>query len=173
MGSCLFMLDYQNWKPSRHLIVPAFSMANIKRVRKLFEDSIQLFLNNIEKYATSEKPFDVRPYFESFILDTTLRAFFGTEIDSANDSKNPLVVNSREIFMKDVSLEQLTALSFPTLAKILDLRAVNRNATDFMTKLIQTIIYERKQNNNKRNDLLQILIESNYFNAKTSSKMSE
>jgi len=167
------MLEYQTWKPSRQLLVPAFSMANIKRVRKLFEDSIQLLLNNIEKYAISEKPFDVRPYLESFILDTTLRAFFGTEIDSANDSKNPLVVNSREIFMKDVSLEQLTALTVPTLEKILDLRAVNRNATNFMTKLIQTIIYERKLNNNKKNDLLQILLDSTYVNEKTSSKISE
>jgi hypothetical protein len=75
--------------------------------------------------------------------------------------------------MKDVSLEQLTALSVPTLAKILDLRAINRNATDFMTKLIQTIICERKQNNIKRNDLLQILLESDYVNEKTSSKISE
>jgi cytochrome P450 len=167
------MLDYHSWKPSRKLLGPAFSMASIKRVRKLFEDSIQLFLNNIEKCAISGKPFDIRPYLESFVLDTSLRSFFGTEIDSANDSKNPLVTNSRDIFMKDISLEQLTALLAPTFAKIFDLRTLNRKATNFMTKLIQTIINERKHNNHKCNDLLQILLESNYVNESTSSKISE
>jgi cytochrome P450 family 3 subfamily A/cytochrome P450 family 3 subfamily C len=148
-------------------------MASIKRVRKLFEDSIQLFLNNIEKCAISGKPFDIRSYLESFVLDTSLRSFFGIEMDSANDSKNPLVTNSRDIFMKDISLEQLIALSAPTIAEILDLRAFSRKATDFMTKLLQTIINERKHNNHKRNDLLQILLESNYINENTSSKLSE
>jgi cytochrome P450 len=171
-GSSLFVLDYQSWKLSRHLLAPAFTTASIKRVKKLFDDLIQLLLNNIEKCVISGKPFDIRPYLESFVLDTILRSFFGTEIDSANDSKNPLVTNSRDVFMKDLSLEQLTALSAPIVAKILDLRALNGKATDFMTKLIQTIINERKQNNYKCNDLLQILLESKYVNENT-SKISE
>ena len=160
------------WKPSRYLIVPAFSLANLKRIRKLFEDSIQLFLNSIEKFAISEECFDVRPYFESFVLDTVLRAFFATEVDSANDSTNPLVLNSRRIFMKDISIEQLLALFSPTLSKIFDFRVADRTAMDFMTKLIQKMIDERKQHNIKRNDLLQILLDSTDDSPKT-SKISQ
>ena len=109
-GKSLFLLDYDLWKPSRQLMVPTFSLANIKRIRNLFEDSIQLFMNNMEKFAISGEPFDIRPYFESFVLDTILRAFFATEVDSAKESNNPLVINSRKIFMKDISFEQFIAL---------------------------------------------------------------
>jgi cytochrome P450 len=159
-GKSLFALDYNEWKPSRHLISPTFSLASIKRNRKLFDDSILIFLKNLEKYAISEKPFDIRSCFKSYALDTILRAFFATEVDSANDS--------RKIFMKDLSLEQLLALFSPKLSKIFDFRAIDKTATNYMSKTIQKIINERKQNNTKSNDLLQILLDSTYDSLKTS-----
>ncbi len=167
-GKSIFDLDYNEWKPSRHLISPAFSLANIKRSRKLFDDSILIFLKNLEKCAISGKPFDIRPCFESYALDTILRAFFGAEVDSANDSTNLLVLNSRKIFMKDLSLEQLLALFSPKLSKIFYFRAIDKTATKYMSKIIQRIINERKQNNTKSNDLLQILLDSTDDSLKTS-----
>jgi len=173
VGKSLFLLDYDLWKPSRHLIVPVFSMANLKRIRKLFEQSIETFLNNIQKFAISGEPFDIRPYFESFILDTILRAFFATEVDSVNDTTNLLVVNSRRLFMKDISIEQLIALFSPKLSKIFGFRVLDKKATDCMTEIIQKIIDEKKQNNTKSNDLLQTLLDSVNDDPKSTSKISQ
>jgi hypothetical protein len=59
---------------------------------------IDEFLNNIQKLSLREQTFQITSYFESYILDTVLRAFFATEIDSIYNSSNPLVFNPKKIF---------------------------------------------------------------------------
>jgi hypothetical protein len=60
----------------------------------------EYYLNNIQKLSLLEKTFEITSYFESYILDTVLRAFFAIEIDSINNSSNPLVFNPKKIFNK-------------------------------------------------------------------------
>ena len=89
-----------------------------------------------------------------------------------NDSINPLVINARKILNKNLKLEQLVALFSPTLTKMFDLRVFDRQAMDFMTKLIQSIIIDRKQNKIKSNDLLQVLLDST-IDSTESTKISK
>jgi cytochrome P450 len=171
-GKSLFFLNYDLWKPSRQLISPAFSDKNINKIKNLIENSHQLFMNNVEKYAISGEAFDVRPCLECFVLDTILRAFFGTKVDSANEPNNPLVKNSTEIFMKNISIKQLIAYFAPTISKWFDIRFVDRHVGEYMAELVKTIINERKLNNIVNNDLLQILLDSKNDSQKT-SKISQ
>lgn len=129
-------------------------------------------MTNIEKFAISGEPFDVIHYFESFVLDTILRVFFSTEVDSANDSSNRLVINSRKITTKDISIKQFIAAFSPTIAKLFVFRFFDRNAADFMSKLIQKIIDERKKIILVENNFLQTLLDLTIDNQK-SSKISE
>lgn len=128
-------------------------------------------MNNIEKYGKSEETFDIRPYFESFVLDNILRAFFATIVDSANDPNNPVVINASNVFKKNVTFKQLFAYLSPTIAKWFDIRFVDPKISDFMTELIQNIINQRKQNNIINNDLLQVLLDSTHY--KKTSKIRE
>jgi len=166
IGRSLALLDYNSWKPSRHLIVPVFSFANIKKIENLFNDSIKVFLNDIEKYTKSGKSFDIKPLFETLALNNILKAFFETEVNSSDDLTNPLVINLRKIFNKNLSTEQLISHFCPLLARILGFRAIDKKATDFMSELIRQKMRER--NKSKRNDLLQVLIDSTNDNQKTS-----
>jgi len=170
MGKSLFLLDLKSWKPSRQLIAPVFTSASMKKIEKIFADSTEIIMNEIENFSVSGIPFDIKLLFESFVLSNTLKAFFAAKITSQN---NHLVLNSRKIFMKNITFEQYVALFSPTLSKLFGLRFLDRNATDFMTQLIETIINERKQKNYKSNDLLQALLDATYFNDENSSKMSE
>jgi cytochrome P450 len=166
------MLDYDLWKSTRHLINPAFKLSYCKKIGQHFENCTNLFLKNIEKFGSSGKPFDVKIHFEAFILDMVLGTLFSAEVDSANDTLHPIVVNSRRIFQKDITLEQLTALFSPKLSKIFDFRAVDRLGVDYIVKFIQAIINERKRKNSKSHDILQYLL-NNSNESGASSEFSE
>lgn len=172
VGQSLFFLDYDLWRTSRNLINPLFSQNSLRSIQTLFKFSNEKFMQNIEKYSKNEQTFDIMHYFKCFILDNTLSVFFATQVDSANDLNNALLENTKKLFAKNISLEQVIVVLFPTFAKWLDFRFFDKEMTDFMTELIQNIINQRKQNNIINNDLLQVLLDST-DNSQETSKISE
>ncbi|CAF5093265.1 unnamed protein product, partial [Rotaria sp. Silwood1] len=55
------------WCRQRHIINPTFTNAKLKLMSPLIADSINKFMENIEKEQFEE--FDIYPYFKQLIMD--------------------------------------------------------------------------------------------------------
>lgn len=160
-GKSIFMVDGERWKLMRGMISPAFTSKNLKLMQDIVKESSQTLINHLDLISTKGKPFDIRPYLESYVMDVVLRAIFGTKVDSAGDPNNPIVAHSKEIFKVDFSLSRLIAVFAPNFAKLFGLTPLDKRASIFMTELSLRIITERRKHNVKRNDFIQYLISGN------------
>ena len=86
---------------------------------------------------------------------------FGLKVDSLENPKAPFREYGRKIFDYDFyrNMEFLTIFFFPGLVKYLKPKFFGKKATNFLRSLFWDVIEQRVGSGQKRNDLIDLLIE--------------
>jgi len=144
-------------------------------MHNIFEERVDSMLEKWQLIAQTHQTLLVKSFVDPCYMEILLQTHFGIKIDNTNDSNNIILKNIEKLTSVEISFSRILSVACPAISNFFGIRFVSRNATDYMTCLINKIIDQRKQQNFSQNDFIQYFIdeESKNQNQNTVHNKSE
>ncbi|XP_030388126.1 uncharacterized protein LOC115634502 [Scaptodrosophila lebanonensis] len=157
----LFLLDGHKWKSMRNKLSSTFTSGKMKymfpTVVKVGYEFVEVFGDMVRKQSEIE----VKELLARYTTDVIGTCAFGIECSSLKDPEAEFRLMGRRVFT-DVrhGVLGLTFInSFPKLARRLHMKSTPQHIEDFFLRIVRETVTFREQNNIKRNDFMDQLIE--------------
>ncbi|CAG0920705.1 unnamed protein product [Notodromas monacha] len=157
----LSVLHGQDWKDVRSGVSPVFSSGKIKRMSRLMEECCTSLVKVTEDRAAKNKGIiELKELFGVYTMDIIASCAFGTKIDALDDPNNPFIIKSQKVFRapRMTTAFFLIPLMFPWVTK-LGVQVFPAEEVLFFAELVKGIIATRRKENQKRGDVLDVMIE--------------
>ncbi|GFV12946.1 cytochrome P450 3A24 [Trichonephila clavipes] len=158
--SMLQLLEGEDWKRVRAIVTPTFTTGKIKRMMDIFTSCSKVLVDNFRKVAEKGESVDAKKIYGAFTMDIIASAAFSTKLDSHNDPNNEFVRVARNVFHKNVNYRFIFYLLFPRIMRLFRVPIFPPEGVKFFTDVTLRIIEERKRTGQKRNDFLQLLLDT-------------
>jgi cytochrome P450 len=158
----LGVLKDDKWKRVRSIMSRTFSTGKLRRMRPLLQECLNTLINNLENFSESGKESEMKRVFGAFSMEVVITVAFGTKVNALIDETNPIIINARKLFNKNISPKIFIVLLAPKLAKFLKIAVFDKNVTEFFKEFTLQIINERRKSKNKekRVDFLQLMLDA-------------
>lgn len=161
--SCnLANLDADKWRKMRKRLTPTFTSGKMKMMHNAFLQVSAQFTERLGSLTEKSAEVEIKTLFEQFNIDVIGHVAFGMELNSLNDQNSDFQKFGRRVFQLtplQFFKKRLFIMTFPKLAKRLDLCWNKQDLTDFYLTIIRQTIDHREKNNIQRNDFLQLLMQ--------------
>nr|XP_003701310.1 PREDICTED: cytochrome P450 6k1-like [Megachile rotundata] len=159
----LFLIKNPEWKMLRTKLTPIFTTGKLKRMF----DLMLLIAKDLEQHLDARnlegdgKTIELKDLCANFTTDMIASTAFGLRVKSLEDPKAQFREVGREIFGYDLrrSLEFIIIFFLPEYIKYTRPKFFGKNASDFLRNVFWDVINERINSKQKRNDLIDLLIE--------------
>ncbi|KAH9405750.1 Cytochrome P450 3A4, partial [Tyrophagus putrescentiae] len=146
------------WKKLRSLISPTFSSAKLRGMNKLMThciDKLTLYLDSV--VAEGDTITDTKKVIGGFTIDVIASTSFGTETNANGMLKTVFIACFLKVFFRAT-----IAFTFPRwMLNILGIRTFFDEAPlEFFGNLTREMLKQRKESKVKRNDFIQLLLDS-------------
>jgi len=141
---------------------PTFSTGKLRRMRPLLQECLNTLIHNLENVSKSGKESDMKRLFGAYSMEVVIQVAFGTKVNALIDDTNPIIMNARKMFNKNIGPKIFIVLLAPKLAKLLKIDPFDMNITKFFKEFTLQIINERRKSKNKekRVDFLQLMLDA-------------
>ncbi|XP_046443689.1 cytochrome P450 3A16-like [Daphnia pulex] len=152
----------QEWKDIRSSITPAFTTGKIKRMSVLIKNCADRMAIKFDNIATSQGKLDAKIQFSAFTMDVIARCAFGMTIDSLGEKDDPFMTKAKAIFNPPVNKTPLAVIPFiyPKLIPLLGERVFLTEGFQFFIRLLENLIKERKESEQKYKDFVEAATET-------------
>ncbi|XP_056647978.1 cytochrome P450 6a2-like [Diorhabda sublineata] len=157
----LFNVDEVLWKNLRTKLTPTFTSGKMKMMFPLIDQTTEGLLGAIEKSIDKKQDIDSKECMSMFTIDVIVSCAFGLNSDCFNDPNHKFRHIGKEILTRRNILELLALIisNFaPDLALKMRLPSTKPEALKFFKDIISQTIQYRKENNVKRDDFLQLVM---------------
>lgn len=156
----LFFSD-ENWREMRTKLSPAFTSGKLKGMFQTFVDCAKPLEDCINQHAIAGKEVEVREIFSRFTSNAIASIGFGLEIDSFKEPNNEFREKGSRFFEPSFITPFRFNMSFitPFLTKLLGIRIVDKDVSDFMVEAVRQNLEYREKNNIVRRDFFQLLMQ--------------
>ncbi|XP_015436980.1 PREDICTED: cytochrome P450 6k1-like [Dufourea novaeangliae] len=158
----VFMIKNPSWRILRTKLTPIFTTG---RLKKMF-DLMIVVANDLDEHLEGQKlqngkVLEMKDLCANFTTDMIASTAFGLQVNSLKNSHVPFREYGRKIFDYTVyrCAEFLTIFFLPQLTKYTGAKFFGKEATTFLRSVFWDVINQRMQSGEKRNDLIDILIE--------------
>ncbi|XP_067006558.2 cytochrome P450 6k1 [Anabrus simplex] len=158
-----FFLKGDKWKAVRSLLTPAFTAAKIKPMVPLMAAVCKDLVEYLEKEAPKGRPdgLETRELAAKFTTDVVATCAFGIAGNSLKDPNAELRNMGRDMMaaglINHIKFTLITIL--PTLAKIVKVKFMNEEVSNFFRRMIKEAVTYREENKIFRNDYLDMLVQ--------------
>ncbi|XP_027026681.2 cytochrome P450 3A27-like isoform X2 [Tachysurus fulvidraco] len=176
----LTVVEDEDWKRIRSVLSPSFTSGRLKEMFGIMKSHSHSLVKNLQKVSERGESADIKEFFGAYSMDVVTSTAFSVDIDSLNNPKDPFVTNIKKMLNFNFLHPLLIAgAMFPFIAPVLekmDFGFFPIAVTDFFYASLQKIKSERvAQNNKKRVDFMQLMIDSqksdkNELNSKDTNK---
>jgi hypothetical protein len=131
-------------------------------MRPLLQECLNTLINNLENISKSGKESEMKRLFGAYSMEVVIQVAFGTKVNALIDETNPIIMNARKMFNRNISLKRFIVLLAPKLARLLKIDVLDTSITKFFKELTLQIVNERRksQNKEKRVDFLQLMLNA-------------
>ncbi|XP_008481706.1 cytochrome P450 6k1-like [Diaphorina citri] len=161
----LFGLTGDEWRKMRNKLSPTFTSGKIKEMFPLMETcgrNLETILTTLD-YNKKHQSIDVKEYLGRYMTDVIGSTVFGLEINSLENPDCEFRRISKEMFTENnnMRLQIILALILliPYLRKFMSYMMLLRKAAYFFLDVVHQNVSYREQNNIKRNDFINIMME--------------
>ena len=163
INNLLFAED-DTWKRIRTITSPSFTSGKLRAMVPLMEKCIDKFVAYFDKMIQENNGLiDVKKVTSGFTIDVIASTSFATETNANDDrsGKNAFVENGKKLFEIPIFRAIAIFLFPPKLLKMLNiLLLADPDAFEFFVNLTQEIVRQRKTQQFKRNDLVQLMMDA-------------
>lgn len=161
LSAHLFSIEDDKWKRLRKKLSPTFTSGRMKMMYStMMENAVEL-KEYMQETVSKNSVLEIKDVLARFTTDIIGSCALGVQ---CNTIKNP-DAEFREIGRKFLStdfkntLKQLFAFTFKSFSRRIGLTIIDKDVSKFFLDRIEETIKFREQNNVKRNDFLQLLIQ--------------
>lgn len=158
----LFGMRGSKWNELRSNVSPAITKSALRRMHSLMVKSSEQFIETLKETDKIAKIFDSRDLFQRYANDIIATTAFGIEMNSMRDVDNAFFKAGCSLseFRYVDGLKFLANLNFPSIVKLLDIRAIDERDAKFIEKMVKENVEARKNQNTVRNDMIDLLIKA-------------
>ncbi|XP_013415692.1 cytochrome P450 3A29 [Lingula anatina] len=159
------------WKRLRTIINPTFSASKMKQMCPLVNKCVDVFMEKIEEERTNTTDVDLTKLTKRLTMDVISECAFGVEIQCQQQPNHPFLQRSAKLF--EIATERpfllFTAILFPELSRFWwgmhQLMGMFReDAFKWLAQQLEEVInLRRKDQNHRRVDLLQLMIDAEKY----------
>ncbi|CAK9302785.1 unnamed protein product [Gordionus sp. m RMFG-2023] len=178
LDKSVFMTRDEEWRLERRLILPTFTSHKMKhnmfplisrcasRMIDHLKDSINSDLNPIHNKNDDQEivVVDTKDIFGCYTMDVIASTAFGLDLDSHKENNHAFVRNAKKAFDNEITKPIfIVMILFPVIIPILNYFKISpfeESPLQFFADIVENTIEERKKFNIKRNDYLQLLLDS-------------
>lgn len=160
LNNMMVFARVDRWRRIRPASSPAFTTGKLRKMHALIQDCVKITCEHLSVAAEEARDDDMKKFYGHYAFDVIARCAFGTKLDSQADTTNQFVTASQKAFMMDFSPTQIISLLFPGLLESLNITVKAAMRYDYFRELFQQIMDERKKNNRRIEDFLQLMIEA-------------
>ncbi|KAF2880402.1 hypothetical protein ILUMI_25769 [Ignelater luminosus] len=156
----LGIIKSPHWKPLRSKLSPIFTSGKMKLMFVLINKcavNLKQYINTI----LGDDGLDIKDVAGKYTTDVIATCAFGIEVNSFTNENNRFRIVGKQMFEKTLSrtLQIMCYFFAPSVVKLFNLKFMNPEATSFLRKAFTDTIQQREIVKNKRNDLIDILID--------------
>ncbi|XP_076289946.1 cytochrome P450 6k1-like [Lasioglossum baleicum] len=160
--SNLFIMKNPGWKTLRSKLTPVFTSGKLKKMVNLMIP-VADELDRLLEESTSATPtmMEMKDLAAKFTTDLIATTVFGLQVNSLHNPKDPFREFGSKIFEFNVlrGLEFLVIFFLPYLAKPTRAKFFGKETSEYLRTVFWEVMNRRIQTGEKRNDLIDILIE--------------
>lgn len=160
MSVHLFRIDAARWRPLRIRLSPTFTSGKLKDMFHLLLNCSDHFEQYLNEIVSKDEIVECRDLTSKFTVDVIGSCAFGLEMNALKEENNEFQKMGRKIFRSTplvtirLMLKEMSWL-YKHLGYILD----DHDVTKFITDITRETIEYRKQNNVRRHDFIDTLID--------------
>ncbi|XP_011866377.1 PREDICTED: cytochrome P450 6k1-like [Vollenhovia emeryi] len=160
----LFFMKNPTWKTIRTKLTPFFTSGKMKKMFNLMLECV----NNLDEYLDSlnlegkdGKTIEVRELTAKFATDIIGSTAYGLDVNSFKNPNAEFRKYGKMIFQYDAfrGFEMLAIFFLPSIVRLIRIKMFGKEPTEFMRKVFWETLTQRMKSGEKRNDLVDILLE--------------
>ena len=155
--------QYNSWKRIRPLVSPTFTTGKMKKMYPLIDECSKYLIDNLEEHVVNGKDVIAKDLFGCLTIDIIAKCAFGTDTNAHKDKDNPFVVNGKQIFETSILIVLILNLTPNFILRMIGPSVLSKGkflqSAEFFFNVSRHIIKERRQNNQRREDFLQLLMD--------------
>ncbi|CAD7079494.1 unnamed protein product [Hermetia illucens] len=160
LSAHMFNLDGEKWKAVRTKLSPTFTSGKMKFMFPTVVEVAERFNHTLADLIKTESEIELVDLLERFTTDVIGSCAFGIECNSLQDPKFIFRHYGKKVTEVPL-LRHLFVLAFPSLARKVHMRVIDKNIADFFIETVRKTIDYREKNHIRRNDFMDLLIEIN------------
>nr|AZR39446.1 cytochrome P450 [Agasicles hygrophila] len=159
----LFALKGNQWKNMRSALSPSFTGSKMKGIFLLMDEYSRNFINFFLNKDEDLIEIDMKDVSSRYCNDIIASTAFGTAVDSFINPDNEFFLSGKKLtdfrsFFFKVRL--LICMAFPSVSKAFNIPLMDPTVTQFFENLIKDVIKYRRESGDTRQDMIQILLET-------------
>lgn len=166
LAANLFSIEYDEWKPLRAKLTPAFSPAKMKKMMRQIQDISLNYQHLINESFGDEivKNVQIKDHSTRYATDIIASTIFGIEVNSVSDEDHPFrglgkrMSQERETKIIE-SIRLMCTILFPKLSRYLGMENLPRYISDYFIKLVRETFETRERTKEVRYDVMQQLLQ--------------
>jgi cytochrome P450 family 6 len=161
IGAHLFAIGGAKWRNLRMKLTPTFTSGKLKSMFQTLVDCETNLQAKVEADYKNKRPVDIKEVLGCYTTDIIGSCAFGLEFNTFKEDDSPFRKYGKKVFAASTFRRLQTAFfqSFPTLGRLLGMRQVPKDISDFFTKVVTDTVEYREKNNYTRKDFMQLLID--------------
>ncbi|XP_039434441.1 probable cytochrome P450 6a14 [Culex pipiens pallens] len=162
LSAHLFNIEGNGWRSLRARLTPTFTSGKMKMMFPTLKVVADRFAEYLTRSVDSgDADMEVKDCFQRFTIDVIGSCAFGIECNSFTDPDSRFRKVGNQIFSnpRNSTAVRLFLKTFPDLGRMLRIKSLNSEATEFFYKTVQDTVGYRKANGVERNDFLNLLLE--------------
>lgn len=154
----------KQWRHMRAQLMPSFSSAKLKGMFVIMRTVANNMCNHLNVELSTLNGGDsinLKDVVERYNIDVIGSCAFGIECNSFTDRDSLFIINTKRTFEKPKIgvIKAALIMASQRLARMLNIKTTHDQVTDFFLKIFRDTVKYREENQIRRNDLLDSLIE--------------
>ncbi|KAK5641167.1 hypothetical protein RI129_009714 [Pyrocoelia pectoralis] len=170
LSAHLFAIGGKKWRNLRTKLTPTFTSGKMKMMFGTLVDCTHQMEQSINSFCTAEESLDIKDVLARFTTDVIGSCAFGLECNSFKSNDATFRTHGRKIFASRGKIDMLKLVFStvrPELARKFGMVLFPPDSTSFFFNVVRDTVKYRRENNVRRNDMLQILMELEHSDDKS------
>ncbi|KAL1402070.1 hypothetical protein pipiens_006243 [Culex pipiens pipiens] len=165
-GNSLFSMNGQRWRDMRATLSPAFTGSKMRQMFQLMVDCCETMVRHFDREVGNHggsMEIEVKDMLSRVGIDVIASCAFGLKVDSFKEQENEFLQQGRKMVnFGRISLvfKMLAFRMFPKLLGGLGFDIIDKDQTEYFTKLIKDTVKARESQGVVRNDMIDLLLQA-------------
>lgn len=162
LSAHLFSLEGAKWKNLRSKLTPTFTSGRMKFMFPTIVEVADEFQKCLSDMIGDSEELELKDVLGRFTTDVIGTCAFGINCNSLKDPNAEFRIKGKRVFdiPRNIAIKQLFMATFKDLARSLRMKTIQHDdVSQFFMKIVEETVKYREENNVKRNDFMDLLIQ--------------